>query len=83
MNPLKTREEGVATASELDTMDAEIQKLVAESRDFAEKSPWPEAATAAEHIYAVPTTQASAKPPAASATSRSLVFQASLCYTPY
>jgi 2-oxoisovalerate dehydrogenase E1 component len=61
-------EDGIATASELDQMDAEIQKLVAESRDFAEKSPWPEGATAAENIYAVPTSHASAKSPASAAT---------------
>src|SRR6185503_13157755 len=61
-------EDGIATASELDQMDAEIQKLVAESRDFAERSPWPEGATAAENIYAVPTSHASAKSPASAAT---------------
>ena len=44
-------DEGTASVTELDAIDAEVQKLVAESRDFAEKSPWPEPTTAAEHIY--------------------------------
>ena len=46
-------DEGAASVAELDAIDAEVQKLVHESRDFAEKSPWPEPATAAEHIYAI------------------------------
>ena len=67
-------DDGTASAAELDAIDAEVQKLVHESRDFAEKSPWPEPATAAEHIYAVPSASspsASSKPkssPASSAT---------------
>ena len=35
-------DDGTASAAELDAIDAEVLKLVAESRDFAEKSPWPE-----------------------------------------
>ncbi|MGI8979997.1 MAG: alpha-ketoacid dehydrogenase subunit alpha/beta [Pirellulaceae bacterium] len=61
-------DDGTASAAELDAIDAEVQKLVHESRDFAEKSPWPEPTTAAEHIYAVPSNSASAKPQASSAT---------------
>ncbi len=61
-------DDGTASAAELDAIDAEVQTLVLESRNFAEKSPWPEPTTAAEHIYAVPIRRASAKPQASSST---------------
>jgi 2-oxoisovalerate dehydrogenase E1 component len=61
-------DDGTASAAELEAVDAEVQKLVHESRDFAEKSPWPEPATAAEHIYAVSSSPVSAKPQASSST---------------
>jgi 2-oxoisovalerate dehydrogenase E1 component len=48
----------VATARELDAIDTEIEQLIQESRKFAESSPWPEGATAAKHVYAVPETPA-------------------------
>ncbi|MBC7852570.1 MAG: dehydrogenase, partial [Pirellulaceae bacterium] len=57
-----------ASAAELDAIDAEVQKMVHESRDFAEMSPWPEPSSAAEHIYAVPSSPPSAKPQATSPT---------------
>ncbi|MBI5761586.1 MAG: alpha-ketoacid dehydrogenase subunit beta [Planctomycetales bacterium] len=42
----------MATAAELDAIDAEIQQLVRDGRQFAETSPWPDPATAAKHVYA-------------------------------
>jgi 2-oxoisovalerate dehydrogenase E1 component len=36
-----------------DAIDKEIATLVADAQQFAEGSPWPEPATAADHVYAV------------------------------
>jgi 2-oxoisovalerate dehydrogenase E1 component len=48
----------------LDEIDAEVARLVADSHQFAECSPWPEPGTATSHVYAeTPATQASAPPP--------------------
>lgn len=41
---------GVAE-SELQKLESEVAGLVAESRQFAESSPWPDAASATEHVY--------------------------------
>jgi 2-oxoisovalerate dehydrogenase E1 component len=46
--------EGLATEAELQSIAAEIDALVAESHQFAEKSPWPDSTTATAHIYAEP-----------------------------
>ncbi|HLJ11833.1 MAG TPA: dehydrogenase E1 component subunit alpha/beta [Planctomycetaceae bacterium] len=46
--------EGIATADELDAIADEVAHEVAESQKFAENSPWPDPATAADHIYAAP-----------------------------
>jgi 2-oxoisovalerate dehydrogenase E1 component len=67
-------DDGTASAAELDAIDAEVQKLVHESRDFAEKSPWPEPSTAAEHIYAVPSASSKPKSPLASSATRELTY---------
>ena len=52
----RLREAGVRDwglgVSEFDAIDAEIQTMVKESREFAEKSPWPDAKTATDHVYA-------------------------------
>ncbi|MFO0869331.1 MAG: pyruvate dehydrogenase complex E1 component subunit beta [Pirellulales bacterium] len=53
-------ERGVASAEQLDAVDAQIAQEVAEARRFAEGSPWPEPQTATTHVYAEP-----AAPPAA------------------
>ena len=37
---------------EIARIDAEVAALVAEARQFAESSPWPEAASATAHVYA-------------------------------
>src|SRR5690606_19961647 len=43
--------EGIAAASELDAIDAEIQEMVAQAAAFAESSPWPDGATATDFVY--------------------------------
>ncbi len=51
---LKSRltSDGTATADELDTITDEVAQQIAEAQKFAEGSPWPDPATAADHIYA-------------------------------
>lgn len=44
-------DEGLAAASELDAIDAEVQTLVEEAAAFAESSPWPDGATATDFVY--------------------------------
>jgi 2-oxoisovalerate dehydrogenase E1 component len=39
------------TEAELSRIETEIGELVAEARQFAESSPWPDPATAATHVY--------------------------------
>ncbi len=39
-------------AADFETIDQEIRQLVQDARQFAEKSPWPEAASATAHVYA-------------------------------
>jgi 2-oxoisovalerate dehydrogenase E1 component len=51
---------GQATAAQLDDIDAQIAAEVASARQFAENSPWPEAATATNHVYAVETRRVTA-----------------------
>src|SRR5205823_13958461 len=41
-------------AADLDAIDAEITALVNEAQQAAESDPWPDAATAADHVYAGP-----------------------------
>ncbi len=45
--------------AELAKIDADIERIVSEAHQRAEQSPWPDAATAAEHVYAEPVGQAS------------------------
>src|SRR5262245_30521728 len=45
--------EGSATEEELDTIDREVQAIVEDAQRFAENAPWPDAATAADHVFAV------------------------------
>ncbi|MFO0820469.1 MAG: pyruvate dehydrogenase complex E1 component subunit beta [Pirellulales bacterium] len=45
-------EQGLATAEQLDAIHSEIEREVAEAKQFAEGSPWPESATATQHVYA-------------------------------
>ena len=53
---LRTRltADGTATVAELDAIDAEVQALVEEAETFARNSPWPDGATATDHVYAAP-----------------------------
>jgi 2-oxoisovalerate dehydrogenase E1 component len=46
--------EGDADSAALDAIEAEIDDLIAEAQQCAEKSPWPDPATAAAHVYAEP-----------------------------
>ena len=46
--------EGLATEIELKQIDEEIEQIVVDAQEFAESSPWPDGATAADHIYAAP-----------------------------
>ncbi|MEX2358117.1 MAG: dehydrogenase E1 component subunit alpha/beta [Pirellulaceae bacterium] len=64
----------LALLEELDEIDAEIQAVVLESREFAEKSPWPDPQSAADHVYAEPV--ASNLGPAATSTRRISYAQA-------
>jgi 2-oxoisovalerate dehydrogenase E1 component len=41
-----------AGGAAFDAIDAEVATLVAEAQQFAESSPWPEPATATQHVYA-------------------------------
>jgi 2-oxoisovalerate dehydrogenase E1 component len=47
-------ESGTASAEELAEIDAEVQALVVEAEVFARNSPWPDSATAREHVYYEP-----------------------------
>ncbi len=58
-------DEGLADASELDALDAEIEAQAVDALAFAESSPWPDAATAATHVYAETQRALPAAPPAA------------------
>jgi 2-oxoisovalerate dehydrogenase E1 component len=44
--------DGSASADELDAIADEVTQQIAEAQKFAEASPWPDPATAADHIYA-------------------------------
>jgi 2-oxoisovalerate dehydrogenase E1 component len=44
--------DSTATADELDSITDEVAQQIAEAQKFAEASPWPDPATAADHIYA-------------------------------
>jgi 2-oxoisovalerate dehydrogenase E1 component len=46
--------ECAATAEELDAIVDDVAQQIAEAQKFAEASPWPDPATAGEHIYAQP-----------------------------
>lgn len=43
---------GAATAEELDAIEAEVSAAVVEAEAFARSSPWPDGATACDHVYA-------------------------------
>ncbi len=43
--------EGIATEDELAQIDRAVQEMIAEAVEFAKESPWPDAATATDHVY--------------------------------
>ena len=45
---------GFATEADLETLENNINEIVADSVEFSENSPWPEASDLYEHIYAEP-----------------------------
>lgn len=53
---------GTATAHALDAIDAEIEREARETSARAEAAPWPDPATAANHVFAEPRTVAAAPP---------------------
>jgi 2-oxoisovalerate dehydrogenase E1 component len=63
--------EGWLAEAELDAVDAEVEREVADALAFAESSPWPDPATAADHVYAEPRPE---PPPAPDASGRELTF---------
>ena len=44
--------EKVCSAAELDAITEEVSQQIADAQTFAENSPWPDASTATDHIYA-------------------------------
>jgi len=64
-----------ADLGELEAIDKEIQGIVADAQQFAEKSPWPDAASATDHVYANSTARSAEIPKAsANAKSREITF---------
>lgn len=61
------------TAAELDTVDAQVQEEIREGRKFAEESPWPDPATATNHVYAQPKASPP-QPPTAAAAGREITY---------
>ena len=47
-------EDGLADDAELAAIDEEVEAQIVEAIAFAESSPWPDPATAADHVYAEP-----------------------------
>jgi len=43
--------ERVATAGEFEAIDGEVAAQVEQAHDFAEKSPWPDPASATRHVF--------------------------------
>ncbi len=43
--------EGIATDDELAQIDRAVQEMIAEAVEFAKESPWPDAATATDHVF--------------------------------
>ncbi|MEY4176724.1 MAG: Acetoin:2,6-dichlorophenolindophenol oxidoreductase subunit alpha [Planctomycetota bacterium] len=54
---------GQATAAQLDDIEAQIAAEVVEARQFAENSPWPDPATATNHVYAAESRQPESRLP--------------------
>jgi 2-oxoisovalerate dehydrogenase E1 component len=64
-----------ANSGELEGIEKEIQRIVGDAQQFAESSPWPDAASAADHVYADPTVRSAENSIApTSAKSREITF---------
>ncbi|HRW09261.1 MAG TPA: thiamine pyrophosphate-dependent dehydrogenase E1 component subunit alpha [Caldilineaceae bacterium] len=46
--------EGIAPQEDFDEIEADMQALIADAAEFAQNSPWPDAATVCEHVYSQP-----------------------------
>jgi 2-oxoisovalerate dehydrogenase E1 component len=66
--------EGFADEAELQCMAAEVEAVVAESNQFAEKSPWPDPSSATAHIYAEPPATTNPKSEIRNPKSREITF---------
>ncbi len=62
--------ESDVSENEFFQIDDEVEKLIAEARVFAEKSPWPEPSSATNFVYAEPIARGRPKP----STSREITF---------
>jgi 2-oxoisovalerate dehydrogenase E1 component len=60
-----------ATEAELEAIDTEVQGIVEDAQRFAENSPWPDPATATNHVYADSGLASDAKP---HATGREITY---------
>jgi 2-oxoisovalerate dehydrogenase E1 component len=47
-------DEGISSEEDLEAIDQDVEKEALEAISFAERSDWPEAAKAMDHVYAVP-----------------------------
>ncbi len=64
-----------ANSGELEGIEKEIQRIVGDAQQFAESSPWPDAASAADHVYGHPTVRSAENSIAStSAKSREITF---------
>jgi 2-oxoisovalerate dehydrogenase E1 component len=64
-------EQGLVKEADLDAVDVAIEKEIEEAHAIAEKSPWPDPATAATHVYAEPRTTA---PPLPVSSERQITY---------
>jgi 2-oxoisovalerate dehydrogenase E1 component len=66
-------ERGLATETELATIEDELEGIVNDAQQFAERSPWPDAATTCRHVYSEAKTVAK-QTPRDSESSRQISF---------
>jgi 2-oxoisovalerate dehydrogenase E1 component len=69
----RLRQALAAPEEELDAIDTEVTRLVAEASRFAEQSPWPDPATATAHVYAEPAGRRATAVPAVGAKERTFI----------
>jgi 2-oxoisovalerate dehydrogenase E1 component len=71
-------ERGLAEEAELAAVDVEIKEVVEDAQRFAESSPWPDASSAATHVFTEGTEPARGVPHEASPTRETTFMQATL-----